>query len=111
MDASTSAKLSKNLTSEITSEYEHYMKTFIYKVPKRDYGDDIFIKPISRLDDHKVNKTMYAGYNKTGMRYSNLSRLMEKVFPREALTNKFFSSMNKSGYNQSVLKRQRLSFY
>ena len=87
------------------------MKTFIYKVPKRDHVDDNFFKPISRLDDNKVNKTMYAGYNKTGMRYSNLGRLVNHVFPRDALTNNFFASMYKPGYNQSFLKRHRLSFY
>mmetsp|Transcript_30505 Transcript_30505/g.27022 ORF Transcript_30505/g.27022 Transcript_30505/m.27022 type:complete len:112 (+) Transcript_30505:109-444(+) len=111
MKASTSCKLSKNLTEEVSSDYEHYLRTFIYKVPKRNFGDDIFIKPISRLEENKNNRTMHNGYSKQGPKYMNLSRLVGKVFHKEVLTNNFFSSMNKSGINQSFIKRQRLSFH
>ena len=111
MKGSTSAKLNKNITVEISTDYEHYMRTYIYKVRKRDYGEDIFLRPISKLDEIKNYKTMYSGYNKQGPKYLNLSRLVNKVFPREVLTNNFFSSMNKSGHGQSFIKRQGVSFY
>lgn len=108
---STIANLSKNVTHEIYSDYEHYMRTFIYKVSSKPQDDD-FLRPISHMGSAvKNNKTMYAGYNKQAPRYSNLNRLMEKVFPRDVMTNNFFASVNKSSYNNSLIKRQKLSFY
>lgn len=104
--------LSKNVTHEIYSDYEHYMRTFIYKVSSKPQVEDDFFRPISHMGSAvKNNKTMYSGYNKQAPRYYNLNRLMVKVFPKEVMTNNFFASMNKSSYNNSLIKRQKLSFY
>jgi hypothetical protein len=109
---STIANLSKNITREIYSDYEHYMRTFIYKTSAKSFGDDEYLRPVSHMGSAvKNNKTMFTGYNKQAPRYSNLNRLMVKVFPKDVMTNNFFSSLGKSSYNNSFLKRQRLSFY
>jgi hypothetical protein len=89
------------------------MRTFIYKTSAKSFGDDEYLRPVSHMGSAvKNNKTMFNGYNKQGPRYSNLNRLMEKVYPKEVMTNNFFSSVvDKPSYNYSFLKRQSLSFY
>ena len=104
---STIKNLSKNVTHEVYSDYEHYMRTFIYKVSARAQVDDDFLRPVSHMGSEVKNyKTMYSGYNKQpAPRYSNLNRLMVKVFPKDVMTNNFFASVNKSGYNNSLIKK------
>ncbi|CAI2381749.1 unnamed protein product [Moneuplotes crassus] len=124
MKESTSCKLSTNISKEVSSDYEHYLRTYVLKVDKSKAEPDIFSKQIFQKsrDSRKNNfKTMYSGYKHEAPKYVNLSRLVDKVFPKNVLTNNFFSSMHPKtltrgysqgpGYGQSFIKKQKLSFH
>lgn len=107
---STSSVLSRNIQDEINSDYEHYMRTYIYKVPVRHKEAELELKPISRLGIEKNYSTMYGGFARNAPKYMNLNRLMIKVFPRDVMTNNFFSSMSRSAlYDSSFVRRPRIS--
>lgn len=85
------------------------MRTYVYKVPVRHKEVDLELKPISRLGKEKNYSTMYGGFARNAPKYMNLNRLMIKVFPRDVMTNNFFSSMSRSAlYDSSFVRRPRI---
>jgi hypothetical protein len=105
----TNSKLNGNITNEVNSDYEHYIKTFIYKIPQKKVASNFTMQPMKRFPAKDKNvSTSFAGYSRKGPKYLNLSRLMIKVFPKEPLTNNFFSSFSHSVvHDSSFFKRQR----
>lgn len=80
-------------------------------VRNKSMVEDIFAKSVKKQPEISNYKTMYSGYMEAGPKYANLNRFVDKVFPRDVMTNNFFNSMNKSGHGQSFIKKKAFSFY
>ncbi|CAI2378877.1 unnamed protein product [Moneuplotes crassus] len=100
MKESTSSKLSTNISKEISSDYEFYMRTYFYKPERDKYEESFYMNQTSEFHPIPNQKTMYTSYSYKPT-YTNLNRLITKVFPQGTLKNNFFTSIANPKFSSS----------